>query len=88
MIARLDKTSRTTIIRFALKAAIAVTIGVLTQEHRIMATASWMLLYAIFSAMTGVLAKEKLGGDSFNYWDEMIWLLLVAATLRMLSGTA
>lgn len=83
MIAQLDEISRATIGRFALKICVSILIAPFLKAGYVVGTAWWLAIYAICTAAIALLLRQRFPTNSFNHWDEALWLMAVSMALRI-----
>ena len=84
MLITLDRTSRDTLGRFALKLLLAVLIAGMGKTGLLIATSGWLALYATFTAVLAVMFRQRIPTPSFNHWDEALWLSTLSMGLRLI----
>jgi hypothetical protein len=82
MISRLDDISRKTIGRFGLKLCFGILFATIGRQSFLLTLSMWLSLYALLTALIGVVAREPISKHSFNHWDEAMWLTASAVILK------
>lgn len=76
------------ISRFVTKLAIAALIaGIVKRDNYLLSFSFWISLYAAFAVLYAILKHERFSFDRFSYWDEAMWLGLIAFILRFAGKT-
>lgn len=83
MIARLDQTSRVTVLRFGMKVMLSMLLALVDAAGYLLGLSLWLALYAICNIIIAVYAGQRFPTKSFNHWDEVLWLSTSAMGLQL-----
>lgn len=76
----LDAHSRDTVARFTVKLGAAAVLAAFGR-HYLPALATWAALYALTTAALALYRHERPVLETFNHWDEAMWLTSFALAL-------
>lgn len=79
MAIEIDRTSRVTLGRFALKFNLALLIPYFMKANYLQSASGCLALYAFWVAVIALLTKQRLLAHSFNHWSEALWLAFTAS---------
>lgn len=82
--APLDAVSRKAVGRFGVKLVFALTLAAIGREPFLLAASCWLSIYGLVTGAVGVLLRERVMKQSFNHWDEALWLTFAAITLMII----
>lgn len=77
MATALDVKSRDTVARFTVKLGAAAVLAAFGR-HYLPALAAWAALYALTTAALALYRQERPVLETFNHWDETLWLMFFA----------
>jgi hypothetical protein len=82
----LDDQSRATIGRFIIKLTVSALLAAYGKADYVPAMAAWISIYAVLTSVVALILKERFVRESFNHWDETLWLVFLTLALTVLSS--
>lgn len=80
----LDEHSRHTIGRFIIKLVASALLASFGRLDYLPEMVTWISLYAVLTSAFALISQEKFMLETFNHWDEALWLIFLALAFTML----
>ncbi|WP_245337531.1 hypothetical protein [Shinella sp. HZN7] len=84
MLNRLDRQSREAIYRSGLKIFASYALAAWSILGAIFGMPTFLAVFAVWTAITALRRRERFLSQSFNHWDEALWLATIAVGLTIL----